>query len=120
MNKVEMRMKIFHYATVEAKKAECCPSKVQIRWLITKDMGASNFAMRLFEIEPGGNSPLHNHPWEHEVFILEGEGVVFDGAKATPSKADNVIFIPPEERHQFKNTGKKLLKFLCLIPYSKE
>jgi len=76
--------------------------------------------MRLFEIEPGGNSPLHNHPWEHEVFILEGEGVVFDGAKATPSKADNVIFIPPEERHQFKNTGKKLLKFLCLIPYSKE
>jgi quercetin dioxygenase-like cupin family protein len=113
-------MKIFNYATVEAKKAECCPSKVQVRWLITKDMGASNFAMRLFEIEPDGSSPLHTHPWEHEVFILEGKGVVFDGAKAAPFKAGDVVFIPPEERHQFKNTGKKVLRFLCLIPLSKE
>ena len=113
-------MKIFNYATVEAKKAECCPSKVQVRWLITKDMGASNSAMRLFEIEPDGNTPLHTHHWEHEVFILEGEGVVFDGGKATPFKADDVVFIPLDERHQFKNTGKKLLKFLCLVPYGKE
>ncbi len=113
-------MKIFNYAAVEAKKAECCPSNVKVRWLITKEMGAKNFAMRLFEIEPDGSSPLHTHPWEHEVFVLEGEGVVFDGESATPFKANDVVFIPPDERHQFKNTGKKPLKFLCLIPYSKE
>ena len=113
-------MKIFNYETVKAKDAEGGASKVKIRWLITKDMGAQNFAMRLFDMDPGGYSPLHTHPWEHEVFILEGEGVVFDGEKATPFKADDVVFIPSDERHQFKNTGKKALKFLCLVPNPKE
>ena len=112
-------MKILHSATVEAKKAECCPSGVKVRWLITKEMGAENIAMRLFELETGTNTPLHTHPWEHEVFILEGEGVVFDGAKATPFKADDAVFVPSDERHQFKNTGEKSLRFLCLIPYKK-
>ncbi|HEX9262620.1 MAG TPA: cupin domain-containing protein [Candidatus Bathyarchaeia archaeon] len=113
-------MKIFNYIAIETKKAESCSSDVRVRWLITKEMGANNFAMRLFEIEPEGNSPLHTHPWEHEVFILEGEGVVFDGDKSTPFEANDVVFVPSDERHQFKNTGKKRLKFLCLIPYCKQ
>ena len=112
-------MNVFNYETVNNKEAEGGASKVKVRWLITKGMGANNFAMRLFDMEPGGYSPLHTHPWEHEVFILKGEGVVFDGEKAMPFKADDVVFIPSEERHQFKNTGKKQLKFLCLIPNEK-
>jgi quercetin dioxygenase-like cupin family protein len=113
-------MKIFPYYSVESKKADCCPSKVKMRKLITKHIGANNFAMRLFEIDPEGNTPLHTHPWEHEVFIVEGEGAIFDGEKLSPFKTNDVVFIPPDERHQFKNTGKTLLKFLCLIPYVKE
>ena len=113
-------MKIFHYDTVKAKDVEGGALKTKVRWLITKEMGAENFAMRLFEMESGGCSPLHTHSWEHEVFILEGEGLVFDGEKATEFKAGDVVFVPPDERHQFKNNGKKLLKFLCLVPYIKE
>jgi len=94
--------------------------RVKVRWLITKEMGAPNFAMRVFEVEPGGYSPLHKHPWEHEVFILEGEGELFDGEHATPFKPNDVVFVPPNEMHQFKNTGKSVLKFICLIPYTKE
>jgi len=112
-------MNVFNYETINAKEVKGGASKVKIQWLITKEMGAKNFAMRIFTMEPGGYSPLHTHPWEHEVFVLEGEGVVFDGAKATPFKADDVVFIPGEERHQFKNTGSKQLKFLCLIPNEK-
>jgi quercetin dioxygenase-like cupin family protein len=113
-------MKIFPYTSIESQKADCCQSKVQIRKLITKYIGANNFVMRLFEIEPEGNTPLHTHPWEHEVFILEGEGAVFNGVESSPFKTNDVVFIPPDERHQLKNTGKTLLKFLCLIPYIKE
>ena len=113
-------MKLFHYDAVKAENAEEGASKLKVRWLITKEVGAKNFAMRLFEMEPGGYSPLHTHPWEHEVFILEGEGLAFDGEKAKEFKAGDVIFIPPGERHQVKNNGKKTLKFLCLIPYAKE
>jgi quercetin dioxygenase-like cupin family protein len=113
-------MKIFPYDTVKAKDADEGTSKVTVRWLITKELGAENFAMRLFEMESGGYSPLHAHSWEHEVFILDGEGSVFDGEKAIALKAGDVVFVPPDERHQFRNNGKKPLKFLCLIPYAEK
>jgi len=46
--------------------------KVQKRVLIGKSKGAKNFVMRLFTVEEGGYSPLHSHPWEHEVYIVSG------------------------------------------------
>lgn len=110
-------MKILHYKKVEAKDAEEGASKLKVRWLITKDMGAENFAMRLFEIEPGGYSPFHSHAWEHEVFILEGEGIVVGADEEKSFKSGDAIFILPNEKHQFKNNGNKTLKFLCLVPH---
>ncbi|MGQ9625108.1 MAG: cupin domain-containing protein [Candidatus Bathycorpusculaceae bacterium] len=114
-------MKVFCYRDVEAKEAtEEEVSKLKVRWLITKEMGAPNFAMRLFEMEPRGYSPLHSHPWEHEVFILEGEGAVVskDGEKEVG--AGDVVLVLPNELHQFKNNGKKTLKFLCLVPHTRK
>ena len=114
-------MNVFHYDTIKTEKVEVeGASKVKVRWLITREMGAENFAMRIFEIEQGGYSQLHKHPWEHEAFILEGEGQMFDGEKTTPFKAGDVVFVPPNEIHQFDNNGKKLVRFICLVPYFKE
>jgi quercetin dioxygenase-like cupin family protein len=110
-------LKVFSYTDVEAKAADEGAVKLKVRWLITKDIGAPNFAMRLFEMQPGGNSPLHTHDWEHEVFILEGEGTVVGKEGEKKFKPGDAVFIRPNEKHQFKNTGKKLVKFLCLIPY---
>jgi quercetin dioxygenase-like cupin family protein len=109
-------MKVFDYKQVEAKKADEGASGLKVRWLITEEMGAPNFVMRLFEMEPSGKSPLHTHAWEHEVFILNGEGVVIDGEKERRLKAGDVVFIRPNEKHQFKNNGSATLKFLCLVP----
>jgi len=111
------KLKIFHYTDVEAKDAGGGSRKLKVRWLITKETGAKNFAMRLFEMEPGGNSPLHTHNWEHEVFILEGEGIAVSGKEEKKFKAGDAIFIPPNEKHQLKNSSEKPVKFLCLIPY---
>jgi len=63
-------------------------------------MGAYNFAMRLFEMEPRGNSPLHQHPHEHEVYILEGEGIATDGEQERKFKPGDAIFIAPNEHHK--------------------
>jgi quercetin dioxygenase-like cupin family protein len=113
-------MKVVSYKDVEAKEADEGALKVNVRWLITREMGAPNFAMRLFEVEPGGHSPFHNHPWEHEVFILEGEGLVVGGKGEKKLKAGDAVFVPPNEQHQFKNNSKKKLKFLCLVPHKRE
>jgi quercetin dioxygenase-like cupin family protein len=93
-------------------------SKVKVRWLITKEIGAPNFAMRLFEVEPKGHSPLHTHDWEHEVFILEGEGVVVSEGGEKRFKSGDVVFVEPDEKHQFKNTGKRVLRFICVVPHN--
>ena len=113
-------MKVFAYKKVEAKNADEGASKLKVRWLITKEMGAPNFAMRLFEMEPLGHSPLHAHPWEHEVFILEGDGIVVGEDKERGFRAGDVVFVAPNEKHQFKNNGSKTVKFLCIVPISDE
>lgn len=111
-------MKVFHYTEVKSEEAkEEGASKLKVRWLIAKETGAPNFAMRLFEMAPGGHSPLHSHPWEHEVFVLEGEGVIVGDEGEKRFKAGYVVFVPPGERHQFRNDGDKPLKFLCLVPH---
>jgi quercetin dioxygenase-like cupin family protein len=112
-------MKVFRYQSVEAKDADEGASKLKVRWLITKEMGAPNFAMRLFEMEPKGHSPLHSHPWEHEVFILKGQGLVVSDEGEKKFSAGDVVFILPNEKHQFKNNSEKTLKFLCLVPIQK-
>ena len=110
-------MKVSNYQNVEALKAEEGAEKLKVRWLINKETGAENFAMRLFEMEQGGCSPLHSHPWEHEIFILEGTGLATNGKDGKEFKEGDFIFIPSNEVHQLRNTSQKPVKFLCLIPY---
>lgn len=90
----------------------------RVRWLVGESDGAPNFAMRQFEVAPGGFTPHHSHPYEHEVFVLEGRGVILEGTKEHPLKAGDVVFVAPDDIHQFKNTGEAPLKFLCLVPNS--
>jgi quercetin dioxygenase-like cupin family protein len=99
---------------VQMEGAHAC----QVRWLIGQKDGAPNFAMRQFEVAPGGYTPRHQHPYEHEVFVLDGEGVVFEGDRPHELKAGDVIFVQPNEVHQFRNTGARTMRFLCLIPNS--
>jgi len=113
-----VKIKHVHYEDVKAEiPEEKGAIETKIRWLVTKNDGAEHFAMRLFEIEPGGNTPWHRHNWEHEMFILEGTGVAVSENGEEEFKEGDVFFIPPMEWHQFKNTGKNKLKFLCLVPY---
>ncbi|MFN5853403.1 MAG: cupin domain-containing protein [Pirellulaceae bacterium] len=93
-------------------------AKCQVRWLVSKTDGAPNFAMRQFELQPGGHTPRHHHPYEHEIYILEGEGEAWEGDRAHPMKAGDVLLVTPDEVHQFRNTGSTVLKMLCLIPNS--
>jgi quercetin dioxygenase-like cupin family protein len=90
----------------------------EIRLLISKEDGAENFVMRMFEIKPGGFTPLHKHRHEHEVFTIEGEGAFICEGKEYQFSKGYVIFVPGDKEHQFKNRGDNVLEFLCLIPAS--
>jgi quercetin dioxygenase-like cupin family protein len=90
----------------------------RVRWLIGEGDKAPTFAMREFEVAPGGHTPRHFHDYEHEVFVLAGEGVIVDGEKELPLSQGDVIFVAPNDVHQFRNTGSQPMRFLCLIPNS--
>ncbi len=93
-------------------------SGCRIRCLVGPEDGAPSFSMRQFEIEPGGHTPLHQHAHEHEVFVLEGSGVVLEGDREHPLAPGSVVFVPPNEPHQFRAVGPGPMKFLCLIPHA--
>ena len=91
-----------------------------VRWLIGPAEGAPNFALRYFEIEPGGWSSLDQHAHEHGVFILRGQGQVLLGEEESTVAFGDVVYISPYEAHQFKNAGDEPLGFLCVIPSREE
>jgi quercetin dioxygenase-like cupin family protein len=90
----------------------------RVRWLVGTADRAPNFAMREFELEPGGHTPRHFHPYEHEIYVLEGEGSILDGDQERPLKPGDVVLVNPDDVHQFRNTGSTPFKMLCLIPNS--
>jgi len=67
-------------------------------------------------VQAGGHTPLHQHPYEHEIYILEGAGTIWREDHEVPVRPGDVLFIPADERHQFKNTAPNTFKFICLIP----
>jgi quercetin dioxygenase-like cupin family protein len=93
--------------------------KVKMRLLLSEEDDAPNFRMRLFEVEKGGCSPYHTHNYEHEVLVLEGSGELIAKDKKYLLHSGSVAIILPNEEHQFKNTGDKAFKFICLIPIKK-
>ena len=117
-------MKVNHHTEVELQPVDMeGAANTKVRWLLGKNVDAANFAMRLFEIEPGGHTPRHHHDYEHEIFVLEGEGHVLEGDTAHPLKPGDVVYVHPNDVHQFRNDGNATMKMLCLIPnlaYGKE
>jgi len=86
------------------------------RLLMSPADGETTFAMRRFTIKPGGHSPYHAHPWEHQVFVLAGSGEVRHADGATPVSPGDYAFVPPMDEHQFANTGDEPFEFICVVP----
>lgn len=112
-----MKPQAFHNSKIEKNKVEIeNANNVEIQWLISKNLEAPNFALRRFTIGKGGNTPYHSHDWEHEVYFLEGKGVLKTEEKEIPVEKDFAAYVPKNEMHQFVNKGDSDLVFLCIVP----
>ncbi len=91
---------------------------IGIRWLVAKEDGAPNFAMRVIEIQAGTTFSPHQHPYEHEIYVLEGKGRLLDkdGVEVADLKPGVGLFMPPDEPHGYRSVGDITLKFICIIP----
>jgi quercetin dioxygenase-like cupin family protein len=92
-------------------------SGMQARFLLTADDHCPRYAMRLMEISPGGCTSLHNHKEEHEMYFLEGEGILKTGTgEEHRIRAGDALLLMPCERHQIRNTGTGMLRMICTVP----
>ncbi len=103
------------YRDVEQEPVE---EDKSVRWVIGKPEGAPNFAMRVIEFEPGAVFETHNHPYEHEIFVLEGEGVAHTADGEFTMQPGIALYVPPDEPHGYRNTGDEPLRFICVIPHT--
>ncbi len=110
-----------HFTEVTEEKVDVAGAKnATIRWLIAKKDGADKFALRMFVLKKDGFTPEHSHNWEHEIFALEGEGMLATEEGDLPLKPGDFAYVPPMALHQFRNRGAADFKFLCIIPVMPE
>ncbi len=83
---------------------------------ISPSQGWEGWVMRIFTLGSEGFSPRHTHPWPHINYIIEGTGTLFLDGNENPVEQGDTAYIPAGEEHQFKNTGKGNLSFICIVP----
>ncbi len=110
-------MKIIHYSEqdtimIDNEKARDVSGRV----VIDSANGAKKNFMRIFELKKDSYTPRHFHDLEHAVFVYSGNGEVLFNCQWVHVNSGNVIFIPGEEEHQFRNIEKNLFTFVCLVP----
>jgi len=91
--------------------------EVKMKILIGPDDGSGNIIMRHFIIAPGGNTPFHQHNYEHIVKIERNKGIAVDENRDEYElKKGQSIFVKPNEKHQFRNPFDEDFEFICIIP----
>jgi len=109
--------KVVHYMDVPAETYGDEAPGVTIRHLIDEEHdGAPFYAMRMIEVSPGGHTPRHTHPFEHENFIVEGKGRLLIGDEWHEVRPGDVAFVPGDIEHTYENAGEGPFKFICSIP----
>jgi quercetin dioxygenase-like cupin family protein len=89
---------------------------VSKRVLIGPKEGGEGFAMRYFEVQPGGNSAFEHHPEIHQVFVVRGRGKVLMGIEYHDIAEGDVVYIGPNEQHELRAGPDGPLGFIRVAP----
>ena len=73
--------------------------------LVGLDDNPTTCTLSYSRIEPGKTSSHHIHPWEHEVYIIQGSGTLICDGTEYPVKEGDAMFIPGNVDHYTLNNG---------------
>ena len=110
-------MIISHQDLIEGQRIEGNGAKDVLRKvLICEKEGWDDYVMRLFEVEAGGFSPQHSHPWPHIVYVLSGTGNLYFDGQNYEIKSGSFAYVTENKEHQLSNKGSDKLSFICIVP----
>jgi quercetin dioxygenase-like cupin family protein len=82
--------------------------------LLTGRDTAGRYCLIDMHVPPGGGPPPHRHDFEESFTVLEGEiEATFRGVSST-IRAGQVINIPANAPHQFRNKSQEPARLLCI------
>ncbi|MCS6923427.1 MAG: cupin domain-containing protein [Fimbriimonadales bacterium] len=73
----------------------------------------AQFALRYFEIAPGGYSSLEKHAYVHLVVVIRGRGRALVGERVFELQPFDVLYVPPHTPHRWVNPYDEPFGFLC-------
>ena len=73
------------------------------------------FHFRYFEVEQGGYTSLEQHQHEHCVFCVRGKGEATVGEQTLEMQFGDVLYVAPEDPHQFVNKNEEPFGFICIV-----
>lgn len=78
---------------------------------------SQRFHIRYFEIAPGGYSTIEKHAHEHVVIPIRGHGEAQFGCSVYKVGFGDVVYIAPNDPHQFRNPAdtEEPFGFLCMV-----
>lgn len=87
-----------------------------IQVLVSPNEGWESHVMRVLEVKQDGYTPKHSHPWPHINYIIEGIGELMIAGETNKVSAGSYAYVPSDTLHQFRNVGKGVFKFICIVP----
>ncbi len=110
-------MKHSHFSAIEKEEVSLFGSeKTTVQWW-TKRKDSEYFMMRKFEIGKNGHIGVHNHPEEHQMFVLKGPINLIDkDGRETKVDTGEFVYMPPNEKHGYNNPNDYPVSFICCIP----
>lgn len=90
------------------------------RGIVRYDLGRppvipAQFALRYFEIEPGGYSSLEKHQHVHLVVPIHGQGKALVGEQIILMRPYDIVYVPPDVPHRWVNPFSEPFGFLCVV-----
>jgi quercetin dioxygenase-like cupin family protein len=78
--------------------------------------GWEDHTLRVFTIEPGGNTPHHEHDWPHINYVMKGKGRLTIEGRTHEIGEGDFAFVPSNKKHQFQNPYDSRFEFICIVP----
>ncbi|MGI6432560.1 MAG: cupin domain-containing protein [Sphaerochaetaceae bacterium] len=110
-------MFVSHRNDIEKKRQPDNNQKgVSKQILVGPAQGWEDYVMRMISLDAQGYAPLHQHPWPHIVYAVEGEGNLLLGGNNHPLRSGSTAYIPEGTEHQLSNKGEAEFVFICIVP----
>lgn len=90
---------------------------MSMRWLTRDDLERSpRFCTRLVTLAPGGRTPERATPWEHQLYVLSGKGLLLERERETELPPGATVLVREGLSFRVENAGDEPFVYLDIIP----